>query len=144
MKTLYWQAYWWVTSWYTNRWNFAKNCHLKLVEVFPDKKKSHCEHSTGYFSWWLQTAFEVDCHCRRQNFWTNSSRKMPAPLQWYQFGTGVPCTTIGLQWTKSVGESGKYCNDIHLTEKMLSLEKYKPWTMGPNGFMGRTLLALQI
>ena len=32
---------------------------------------------------------------------------------------------------------------IHLIEKT-SLEKYKPWTMGPNGFMGRTLLALQI
>ena len=33
---------------------------------------------------------------------------------------------------------------IHLIEKTLSLEKYKPWTMGPNGFMGTTLLALQI
>ena len=33
---------------------------------------------------------------------------------------------------------------IHLIEKTLSLEKYKPWTMGPNGFMGRTLLALQV
>ena len=32
---------------------------------------------------------------------------------------------------------------IHLIEKTLSLEKYKPLTMGPNGFMGRTLLALQ-
>ena len=32
---------------------------------------------------------------------------------------------------------------IHLIEKTLSLEKYKPWTMGPNGFIGRTLLALQ-
>ena len=33
---------------------------------------------------------------------------------------------------------------IHLIEKALSLGKYKPWTMGPNGLMGRTLLALQI
>ena len=33
---------------------------------------------------------------------------------------------------------------IHLIEKTLSLEKYKPWTMGPNGFMGTSLLALQI
>ena len=33
---------------------------------------------------------------------------------------------------------------IHLIEKTLSLEKYKPSTMGPNGFMGTTLLALQI
>ena len=33
---------------------------------------------------------------------------------------------------------------IHLIEKALSLEKYKPWTMGPNGLIGRTLLALQI
>ena len=33
---------------------------------------------------------------------------------------------------------------IHLIEKALSLEDYKPWTMGPNVFMGRTLLALQI
>ena len=32
---------------------------------------------------------------------------------------------------------------IHLIEKTLLLEKYKPWTMGPNGFMGRTLLVLQ-
>ena len=33
---------------------------------------------------------------------------------------------------------------IHLIEKALSLEKYKPWTMGPNGLIGRTLSALQI
>ena len=33
---------------------------------------------------------------------------------------------------------------IHLIEKALSLEKYKPWTMGPNRLIGRTLLALQI
>ena len=31
----------------------------------------------------------------------------------------------------------------YLIEKTLSLEKYKPWTVGPTGFMGRTLLALQ-
>ena len=33
---------------------------------------------------------------------------------------------------------------IHLIEKALSLEKYKPWTMGSTGLMGRTSLALQI
>ena len=33
--------------------------------------------------------------------------------------------------------------NTRLIEKTLSLEKYK-WTMGPNGFMGTTLLALQI
>ena len=32
-------------------------------------------------------------------------------------------------------------SSIHLIEKTLPLEKYKPWTMGPNGFMGTTLLA---
>ena len=30
-----------------------------------------------------------------------------------------------------------------MIEKTLSLEKYKQWTVGPTGFMGRTLLALQ-
>ena len=35
-------------------------------------------------------------------------------------------------------------NGIHLIEKTLSLEKYKPWTMGPNELMGTTLLASQI
>ena len=33
---------------------------------------------------------------------------------------------------------------IHLIEKTLLLEKYKPGMMRPNGFMGTTLLALQI
>ena len=30
---------------------------------------------------------------------------------------------------------------IHLIEKTLALEKYKSRTMGPNGFVGATLLA---
>ena len=33
---------------------------------------------------------------------------------------------------------------ILLIEKALSLEKYKPRTMEPNGFKGRNVLALQI
>ena len=40
--------------------------------------------------------------------------------------------------------SGVDSHGIHLIEKTLWLEKYKPWMMGPNGFMGRTLLALQV
>ena len=40
--------------------------------------------------------------------------------------------------------SARRVTSIHLIEKTLSLEKYKPWTIGPNGFMARTLLMLQI